>query len=148
MRWSLGAFHYEQDQETRTITFAAPNGLPAAYRYYDVYTDAYFGTVEMDFTDQLTATAELRYEEDTKVFYDFSQGPRPPTDDTFDNTTPRFTLRYRPSSDLNLFAIFAKGVKPGARTVPPALRSARRTSSRKSRTTTRSAPRHSGPTAA
>jgi len=135
VRWSVGAFHYEQDQETRTVTFEFDEGLPAAttpcpagpnagrtcsgspYRFLDVYTDAYFGSAEVDITDKFTVTGELRYEEDAKGFADLAPvtPASPVTYDkkSFSNTIPRVTLRYRPRSDLNVYAIYAEGIKPG-----------------------------------
>lgn len=135
LRWTLGAFHFELDQETRTINFANPDGIadvrtpctaPALagrtcsgspYRFLDVYTEAYFGSVEFDLTDKFTVTGELRYEEDTKAFSDLAPStPAAPITydkETFDNTMPRLTLRYLASSDLNFYAIYAEGVKPG-----------------------------------
>lgn len=135
LRWTLGAFHFELDQETKTINFANPDGIPenmtacppgplagsicsgSPYRLLDVYTDAYFGSLEFDITEQFTVTGELRYEEDTKAFADLA--PSTPAarisydQETFENTTPRLTLRYLPSATLNLYAIYAEGVKPG-----------------------------------
>jgi iron complex outermembrane receptor protein len=135
-RWTLGAFHFELDQDTRTINFTNMDGIPdvrtpcpatgpfagqicsgSPYRFLDVYTDAYFGSLEFDITQQFTVTGELRYEEDTKAFSDLqpSTPASPVTYDkeTFENTMPRLTLRYMPSADLNFFAIYAEGVKPG-----------------------------------
>lgn len=136
LRWILGAFHFELDQDTKTINFASPDGIadvrtpcPATgpfagqtcsgspYRFLDVYTDAYFGSLEFDITEQFTVTGELRYEEDVKAFSDLAPvTPASPVTydkETFENTMPRLTLRYMPSSNLNLYAIYAEGVKPG-----------------------------------
>ena len=135
LRWSLGAFHYEQDQESRTINFANPDGIPdtttpcpagpnagricsgSPYRFLDVYTDAFFGSMEFDINAQWMVNAELRYEEDTKGFADLAPAtPATPVSydkETFDHVTPRLTVRYRPSDILNFYAIYSEGVKPG-----------------------------------
>jgi outer membrane receptor protein involved in Fe transport len=75
-----------------------------------------FGSLEYDFTDRLTGTAEVRH---TKESQDL--------DNVFDNcfsgrgrftassrfTDPRLTLRFKPNEDLTWYASAARGTRSG-----------------------------------
>jgi iron complex outermembrane recepter protein len=75
-----------------------------------------FGSLEFDVTDQLTATAEVRYtqeDQDLNNAFDnfFGSSGRFKTSSNF--TDPRFTLRYKPSEDLTVYASAARGTRSG-----------------------------------
>jgi iron complex outermembrane receptor protein len=75
-----------------------------------------FGSLEFDFTDRLTGTAELRYtQEDQKLSNTFdiffgSSGVYT-AESTF--ADPRLTLRYKASDDLMIYGSAARGTRSG-----------------------------------
>ncbi|MCP5328342.1 MAG: TonB-dependent receptor [Sinobacteraceae bacterium] len=72
---------------------------------------AWFGHVESDFTDQLTARAELRYTREKRSFVENLNGNS--GDGKWDYLTPRFSLDYTAREDLLFYASAARGVKSG-----------------------------------
>ncbi len=104
----------------------------------DTYHQSVFGWLEYAISDELYASAEVRYTDETIDYsldfdppFDFffgvitTGGTTPPillsfgavTGTDFERvkesyTIPRFALSYRPSDDLNLYASVGKGVKP------------------------------------
>jgi iron complex outermembrane receptor protein len=77
---------------------------------------AVFGSLEFDFTDTLTGTAELRYTKESQqvrnafdIFF-FATGSAS-TESTF--TDPRLTLRWKPSDELMVYASAARGTRSG-----------------------------------
>lgn len=108
-RWLLGGFFYSQQLDGSDITFANPDGGPVI-DISDTRNEAYFGYIEYDFSDRLTATLEGRYANETKQLWDsagFSDR------DEWSNFTPRATLDYQITEDTLLYGVVAKGVKPG-----------------------------------
>ena len=83
-----------------------------------------FGSVEFDFDDRWTATAELRYAMDRLSFDPVSIAGDPVAfqNDKFYSLTPRVTLTYRHSDDLTLYGNIARGNKPGGFNDPAAFR--------------------------
>lgn len=81
---------------------------------------AAYGMLEADVTDQLTLTAEARYQQD-KIFASIEDDggntdvtlPTGQRSVKFNAFLPRFTARYEFTPDLNLYASVAKGNKPG-----------------------------------
>ena len=104
----------------------------------DTYHWSAFGWVEYALTDELYASAEVRYTDEIIDYilnfqpgFDFffgvisTGGTTPPIQISFGQVTglhferieekywiPRFALSYRPNDDLNLYAFIGKGVKP------------------------------------
>ncbi len=104
----------------------------------DTYHQSVFGWAEYAITDELYASAEVRYTDETidhilnfEPGFDFFfgvislGGAIPPAQLSFGRVTglhferieekytiPRFALSYRPNDDLNLYASIGKGVKP------------------------------------
>jgi iron complex outermembrane receptor protein len=75
-----------------------------------------FGSLEFDFTDQLTGTAELRYtDEDQELSntYDIFFGSFGTYTTGSSFVDPRFTLRYKPSEDLTIYGSVARGTRSG-----------------------------------
>ncbi len=81
-----------------------------------------FGSLYYDLTDRLTATAELRWAEETitqqVVDFDTRQivqldGVNDEVEATFTAWTPRFILNYQASDANLLYASAARGTKPG-----------------------------------
>jgi len=126
LRWSVGAYYFalgddfiRDDKVYRTGALIVPNGT-AALTYRDIKNTAVFGSIEYDVTDRWTVTAEARQAEETIEQQSFAfptngtaRTPGRIFNGTFNSYTPRFTLRYKPTDDLSLFANLAKGTKPG-----------------------------------
>ena len=95
------------------------NGVGTAVLTYTPLIDeqtSVFGSLEYDFTDKLTGTAELRYtseDQDLNNAYDifFGSSGRFTASSSF--TDPRFTLRYRPNEDLTIYGSVARGTRSG-----------------------------------
>ncbi|MCC5868773.1 MAG: TonB-dependent receptor [Gammaproteobacteria bacterium] len=110
LRWLAGVFYYDQGNDEIRITAANPSGIGLEPEIVtEVKNQAVFGLVEYDFTDRMTGTVEARYAEEEKGRVDaLFQGTR-----TFYSFTPRATLSYELSDDVNLYGIIARGNKPG-----------------------------------
>jgi outer membrane receptor protein involved in Fe transport len=143
LRWMVGAFYYEQEQRFYDVNFAHPEGRSVANSVADTYNTSIFGLVEWRFTDTWSATVEGRYMEEEKSLFEFcttviagvvpvctarptGNPARPPNfvdnpgfqqafnqQGKWTKFTPRVTLQWRPNSDLNFYANYAEGVKPG-----------------------------------
>ena len=82
-----------------------------------------FGSVAYDFSDRLTATAELRWAEETQRLrvFDFNTGLLSTLNDgspfdveaSFDAITPRFIVDFEATPDNLIYASAARGTKPG-----------------------------------
>jgi iron complex outermembrane recepter protein len=137
LRFLVGVYYYEQEQRLYDINFNAPKGMSSPFEISDVYNKAVFGLVEWKFAPNWSITAEGRQAEETKQLTQFCTTLPTPTSPfpcgpgiapgsafapggqtfgnrtTFRKFTPRATLQWQPTSDLNLYAIYAEGVKPG-----------------------------------
>lgn len=119
----FGVYYYDLDD--RPGWDVVTSGASAGQRNrFDtgagVENSAVFAMFEYDFTDRLTATAEGRYQRDKIVATSDSNGGTPEVTpftnrrtETFDKFLPRLTARFALSDELNLYASFAKGNKPG-----------------------------------
>jgi iron complex outermembrane receptor protein len=81
---------------------------------------AAFGSVEYDFTDRLTGTAELRYTYEERSVNNirddfFNNLPNGPTsyEDDWSFWDPRFILRYQATDDFMVYGSVAKGSRSG-----------------------------------
>ena len=87
---------------------------------------ATFGSVYFDVTDRLTVSAELRYAVDKLGFevrdpltnelltFDTDDGEiLADLDEDFDSITPRFTVDWQATDDNLIYAVAARGTKPG-----------------------------------
>jgi outer membrane receptor protein involved in Fe transport len=137
VRYSLGAYWYDQDRENRQRSYLGPSlvlnnfflaGGPVTAdfspsTYIDVSNKAVFGLVDIDLAEQWTLAVEARYAQDEKSLNGGSLGSCDPGDPDvcspdqvdldFSNFTPRITLRWRPTDELTLYFLTAKGNKPG-----------------------------------
>jgi len=129
----FGAFYYKEKNKTRTRTFSArgfavflDNG--GDYTRNTVENLAAFGQLEFNATDALSLSVEARYAEDKLNLRTTTPALTTLVDlnGKFTSFTPRFTIDYKLSDDVLLFALAAKGNKPGgfnsglatARTLP------------------------------
>jgi iron complex outermembrane receptor protein len=79
----------------------------------DVTSTSVFGSVAVDLTRRLTATAELRWnEDDATTNFIFSGQPRR-LSNTWEAWLPRVSLDFKWTDDVMLYASAAKGTKPG-----------------------------------
>jgi iron complex outermembrane recepter protein len=135
LRGSAGLYFYKEELRPGSFTgdltgcTAARPGLSCvtySNAIANVSNQAVFGMVEYALTDQWTLTAEGRYAQDDieaaglSTFTSFVTG-RPVVfpsrffslNNTFDSFTPRVTLAYQMTDDVNFYALAAKGNKPG-----------------------------------
>jgi outer membrane receptor protein involved in Fe transport len=116
LRWLVGAFLYNQDIDGSDITFTLPDGGPVNEKE-ETDNWAAFGSIEFDFTDTISATLEGRYfDEEKKLFQDpTAPGGATTFDDSvdFDEFAPRLSADWAITPDVMLYAIYAKGYKPG-----------------------------------
>jgi outer membrane receptor protein involved in Fe transport len=125
LRGSIGVYWYDQDRENRQRSFVGPGvvfGAPETTTafppstFLDVTNEAVYGSVDWDFAERWTLTLEGRYAQDSKDLSGGAlTGPELPATVglDFDSFTPRVTVRFRPTADLTLYALAAKGNKPG-----------------------------------
>jgi iron complex outermembrane receptor protein len=77
-------------------------------------TTGVFGSVDYQFTDQLSLTLEGRYQRDEIRDGDVNAGlPAPISPATIENFLPRVTLRYQPSDYSTFYFTYAEGNLPG-----------------------------------
>jgi outer membrane receptor protein involved in Fe transport len=118
LRWFLGAFFYDQDIDGSDVTYANPDGGPVNEQE-ETENWAAFASVEFDFTERITGTVEGRYfDEEKSLFQDATVNPSsgiPVFDESvdFDEFAPRATINWQAFDDVMLYAIYAKGYKPG-----------------------------------
>jgi len=127
LRWMVGIYHYEWENKTYRIDFASLGGQDRPQQLSDIINTGYFGSIGFDFTDRLSASLEIRRAEERKGQIDWSSvvnnqaGPTAaPTynsalrgNDEWKSTTPRATVDFKLNEDITLYAIYAKGYKPG-----------------------------------
>jgi iron complex outermembrane recepter protein len=118
--------------------------LPAVGTTVETKSFAVFGSFDLQVTDRLSVLGGLRYSDDKKSL-DFAQGIRAdsngnttvdaywnivaapfyPTlniksDGQFENWSPNLTLKYEFTDDLNAYASYSTGFRPGAFNLSPA----------------------------
>jgi len=136
LRGMLGAYYFDQEDDSSDLTFAHPRGGGAADYTESVTDEAVFGMLSFDITERLTLTGEVRYTEETKErtewcstqnylwylqrcsnvagAYVYPVGAvRYDEKIKFDSTTPRITLDWQLSDNTMLYGVYAQGAKPG-----------------------------------
>ena len=73
--------------------------------------DAYFGSLSYKFFDRLTVGAEVRYSKEEKSVLDVAAAILQTAE--FTDTLPRFSIDYKLTDDILLYASAAKGLKAG-----------------------------------
>ena len=126
-RWSFGGLYADDDGDIFSQTYAGRDnafGLPAWTRIgltdrLDAIEGWHlFGQVEADFTKSLTLSFGGRYSEETRtVTEEFVSVTGEVTsiavDEKFTSFSPRFSLNYAMTDDVNLYATISKGFKSG-----------------------------------
>ncbi len=127
LRWMVGIYHYEWENKKYRIDFASLGGQDRPEQLSDIINTGYFGSIGFDFTDRLSASLEIRRAEERKGQIDWSSvvnnqaGPTAAAtynsalrgNDEWQSTTPRATVDFKLNEDITLYAIYAKGYKPG-----------------------------------
>lgn len=108
IRWLAGLYYYDQEIVDGDITFQDLDGSDTVIGTRTIENKAVYGQVELDATQNLRLTLEARYMEETKTD---TTSPVPEAE--FDAFTPRVTADYGLPNGGTLYAIYAKGVKPG-----------------------------------
>ena len=109
VRWTLGANYVEGD--AIVVHSAGIFGIPLLFTSRPnlvTETLGVFGGVYFDVTDRVTISGELRYQVDDVAV------PEAGLDTTFKDWGPRLTVEYQVNPDVNLFANYSRGFRPGS----------------------------------
>jgi len=131
-QWNVGAIYFEDDGTIWNRTFIGAEmrfGLAEGF-LIDGQDDtaknegwAGFGEIDYALTDKLNISAGGRYSNETisADIEGFSGGfvQILTSEDTFTDFSPRFTVRYAFSDDINLYTTVAKGFKSGGVQISP-----------------------------
>lgn len=126
LSWLVGAYYYdgESDVVQRSLAGLAPANV-AAFGFPHIVNQttswSIFGSASYDFTDQLSATFEARYQSEEQTY---QQNPTKPGTDLpsqwvadlakdFHFTTPRLIVDYKIEPGKMVYASIAHGVKTG-----------------------------------
>ncbi len=121
VRATAGAYYFRADNSSfqreftgfcNRLEYGMPeiNGQRSWTLNADKENKAVFGGVEVDMTDEVTLEVEGRYAKDSPVQY-AANGVSASTN--YYSFTPRATLTWKPTEDLNIYGLVAKGNKPG-----------------------------------
>ena len=126
-RWNVGGLYAKDNGDIFSQTYAGRDnafGLPGGTRIgltaneNEIEGWHLFGQVEADFTKRMTLSFGGRYSEETRtVSQNFvSVGGEVTTiavDEKFTSFSPRFSLNYAMTDDINLYTTISKGFKSG-----------------------------------
>lgn len=117
--WMIGAYYFHDDAMTSIFIPIPGFGFDILHNA-DMKTDAFafFGQVTYRATDRLSFTAGLRYSNEDKMAFQFSDfGFIPPLqqdlDEDSDAITPRFVIEFAANDDVLLYASVTRGFKSG-----------------------------------
>ena len=121
VRTTAGAYYFRADNNSfqreftgfcNRVEYGLPeiNGQRSWTLNADKENKAVFGGAEYDMPGNVTLAVEGRYAKDSPVQY-AANGIRASTN--YYSFTPRATLTWKPTEDLNLYGLVAKGNKPG-----------------------------------
>lgn len=124
-RVQAGYYNYSEDEDDlqqRAFSSFGVIKVPSS-DVEDVKNSSYFGSIEVDITDQVTASLEGRYGKDERILNEgrpinigagtpeaFEVSPSA----TFYSFTPRATLDWHVTDNVNTYVYVAKGNKPGS----------------------------------
>jgi len=113
IRGMIGAFYYQRRRDFTEVRTRA-GVAPLVFGIERVDNKAVFASISGDLTDQLTASAEVRRAQD-KIgnFNPVGRVTAPLIEQKFKSWAPRFTLDFKPTDDSLIYAVVAKGNKPG-----------------------------------
>jgi len=127
VRGKLGVYFFDRDQSRIDRSFTGPAAVFGVEPGADfgepllstTQNTSAFGSLSLDFAPRWTLDLEARYADDEK---EISSGQRSGIDNSpqptnvslsFTAFTPRITLNFRPTDDMLLYGLVAKGNKPG-----------------------------------
>lgn len=135
LKWLVGAFYfhekiYAESNFSPVLTFSGAFMSRGLHFNGDLKTNAsaIFGQLDYEIVDGLTVSAGLRYSHEKKfidqrgaveLFTPATSGYTPNytnfQDDSasFNSTTPRFNIQWKPTEDLMFYLTYAKGFKSG-----------------------------------
>ncbi len=133
LRYMIGASYYAQDTRSSDYpAFAGATGYKNNIAFETGKNRGIFGSVDYDFTDQLTLSLEGRWHKDTQtILYqgisqprlarNFPVGTAGPFDiapnqnlpQEYKAFMPRAILAYKPNADMNLYTSFSKSKLQG-----------------------------------
>jgi outer membrane receptor protein involved in Fe transport len=125
-RWSFGGYYFRgnddnvrDDKVYPNPVVVLPNGT-STLTTRTIDNRGVFGSMEFDFNDKWTVTAEARRAKDVLTATNYAFPPNGTTrssitsfDGTFNSFTPRFTLRWKPTDNITVYANKADGTRPG-----------------------------------
>jgi outer membrane receptor protein involved in Fe transport len=116
-RWSFGGSYSREFFRLKRLSGASTQNFPTRD---SALNRSVFGTLEFDVTEQISLTAEGRYQSDKVQEKNLGRAPsttaraRPWNDsETYKRFLPRFIAQYQPREDLNFYASYSEGNKPG-----------------------------------
>ncbi len=125
LRWSLGAFYFNFDQDEFPIDFgnAAPSFLGGRDARERIENTAVFGTLAYDLTEQIEVSFEGRYQTERKALTEFdgSGGIDFDGEERFKDFIPKVIVNYTPAANTTIYASWAEGLKPGGINGPDGL---------------------------
>ncbi|HYC02978.1 MAG TPA: TonB-dependent receptor [Azospirillaceae bacterium] len=117
LRWAVGGYYYEKETNSRGLTLNSTGPQASRSPPEEVTNKAIFASVEYDLLEGLTATAEARHAwdriETSGTSTALGRTRTYSLSETFESTTPRFILTWKPAEDMTLYGSVAKGTKPG-----------------------------------
>jgi len=118
LRWSLGGnyvYYSVVGEVVGDVALGGPLVLPGARR--QTRTSSGFASIYYDVMQNLEVGLEGRYQSDkitdTPNFWRRS-GPGTPLKGKWTVFTPRVSVKYKPTEDMTIFALWARGSRPGA----------------------------------
>ncbi len=121
LTWMLGGFYYDQEIDGSDIVWDTANGGAPATTVTGVQDTeqttniAAFGAIEYSFVDSFSMGLELRWFDEEKQLTEGKDQPTPTFDGTvsFSEVAPRVLANWGVTDNAMLYAIYAKGYKPG-----------------------------------
>jgi iron complex outermembrane receptor protein len=127
LRWTFGANYVDAKNETQLFFYNNTGASPNPVNYHNPYQTAktigVFGGLYYEPVDGLILSAEGRWQQD-KISAHAVTGAA--FAEKYTAVTPRFSVTYQVNDDINLYASYATGVRPGGfnqgvAVYPPAL---------------------------
>ena len=119
LRWMIGVSYSEIESVLQGYSQFGPvvPSPTSTTSTFEPETTAIYGSIDWDFTDQLTLSVEARSQQD-KVVEAVGRGlaaarAAVPESETFDSFSPRVILSFKPNDDTTYYATYAEGTNPG-----------------------------------
>lgn len=117
LRGLVGASYFKQKYQLSQNDYnmyLGPTTLPSAnnasYFNYEIEVPAVYGSVEYDVLNNLTLSADMRYQRDKSTA--FAYDLRTSYTNEVSNTLPRVSVTFKPNESTSIYASTSKGVQP------------------------------------